>query len=581
MNMDVLNKIREEKLIKYNEMKRISSLFLCNLNHKAGLSLIKYNASELNVFLDFIDLEYSDFYTLLNFKKEEIIKHHPKKIYILLDENYYLDRYGNCDNIKSVQNHISKLKDELNASLDLIDEIIPSKVDIVVSTLYLNEERLNQYISLYDRGILKDLVFDFNLSLVQRKKESKNNIFFVNMSGFHGETVEKIYSEYNTVASLDYLNFFTEKAIGFLRLSEGKSLKCIITDLDNTLWSGIVAEGEYDLIESHHQGAFRQYQRWLKGMHQQGVILSIASKNDMHIIKDFFSKNKNNLDIDWNDFSFPEINWENKSGNILNICKKLNISPEHVLFIDDSSYEVAEVKNAIPSINTFQFSGNIDKNISSIVGKDFFIKSNITSEDLLRNNSFANNIKRDELRKSESSNDNFLKNINMELVVCDCRIENAPRISDLTMRTNQFNMTTKRMDISEVNNYLSEDKSKHILTFNFKDRLGSYGIIGAAFFKIDSDKCFIENIVLSCRAFERGVEFAIIKSVASYASVSGCTQLIGNYIETFKNKRFHDFYKECGFSPIKNNLYKINIDKLSVSDNCKYINILGDENGTK
>jgi len=573
MNLDLLKKIREEKTKNYNGMKKINSLFLCNLSHKAGLSLMKHGASALGVFLDFIDIEYSDFFTLLNFKKEDLKSYNLQNIYILLDENYYLDEFGHCEDIALARQNLSKLKDEINASLTILEELTCNKIDIVISTLYLNSECINEYISLDERNALSDLVFDFNMFLAKKRDESKHSIHLVSMAGFRGKSIENIYSEHNTVASLDYLNFFSGKSISYLRLSEGKSLKCIITDLDNTVWGGVAAEGEYENNDLYNQGAYRKYQKWLKCMHRQGVILSISSKNDFHVIKDFFSEKTHALEIQWSDFSFPEINWDNKSDNILKICKNLNLSPEHVLFVDDSDFELEEVTNAIPNINTFHFSKNIDENIFKLVNSDFFIKGAITLEDRLRNESFANNIKRDEFYKSNNSKDDFLKNISMELSVSNCTPENHPRTSDLTMRTNQFNLTTMRMDTTDVQNYVSEN-SGQILLFRFSDRFGSYGIIGASFLKIEADACLIENIVLSCRAFERGVEFAIIKSIGSFASAEGCSKLIGSFIETIKNKKFKNFYTECGFGKISNNIFSIDIDDLDVSEKCKNITIL-------
>lgn len=574
MNKSIFNKIIEEKKINYAGMTKVTGLLLCNLSHKAIFPLMKYNAAKFNTEFSFIEYEYSDFFTFYNLFKDEIIEKKPNNIFILYDENYYLDKYKTCRPLEQVITEIEKREKEIAFIVNNLEENSETNLDIIISTLYLNDNKLKQYISIEEREAIKNKVNDFNINLYNLKRTifSKINLCIVDMNGFYGESLEDIYSEGNSVATLSFLNYFAKNAIDYIRLKQGKSLKCIITDLDNTLWDGVMAE-QSTLIKTKNDIYFKRYQKWLKRMQQQGVILSIVSKNDSDFIKCFFTKYQDELAISWDDFTFPEINWENKSSNILHICQRLNISTEHILYIDDNLYEIQEVKNSIEKINIFHFGNDIKENVDTLLVSDYFLKEKITQEDILRNDTFIADIKREKLSNELKNHDDFLKDIKMVLHVRELNTKDIERISDLTLRTNQFNMTTTRMKKSDVINYA---KDNHILVYDFEDRLGNYGIIGASFIKKENDAFIIDNMVLSCRVFGRGVEYAMIKSILELSNKVDIKYLTGKFIETSKNKNFSSFYTDCGLKWQKDNIYKSSINNIDINKKCRLIKIIGE-----
>ena len=150
------------------------------------------------------------------------------------------------------------------------------------------------------------------------------------------------------------------------------------------------------------------------------------------------------------------------------------------------------------------------------------------------------------------------------------------RLADLTLRTNQFNLTTFRMGSKEIAAFVA-DKDQHILYFSFEDRLGSYGVIAAAFIKIVNDTCIIKNIIISCRVFQRSVEYAILKCIVNFSLSHACTCIIGEYKENKKNHRFRSFYYDCGFRLTADYIFKAEIRKININNKCKFIEIVSED----
>ncbi|WP_289994039.1 HAD-IIIC family phosphatase [Photorhabdus laumondii] len=574
MPNNILKKMISGKSIERGSKQIINSLALCNLSHKALQPIINYAAINLNIHLRFLEADYSNYlsYVLLN---QSIIKDfNPDIVLIIHDESFYLDEYGTCKPIDDVKQNIDNIRLGVKRVIDIFYDLGIGKTKFFVSSLPHRAHNLNQYISLDDRKTFQELVYKFTEYIENNSCVSQT----INLNEFNDNTTENIYKTHNTVASLEFLNYVATKTIKLLRLVSGKSLKCIITDLDNTLWDGIIAEDGLDnILTSKKASDFNIYQRWLLRMYEQGITLAIASKNNEVIVREAFEKANDKLKIDWDKFSFTSINWNKKSDNIKGICKYLNINPEHVIFIDDTKYECEEVKLNVPGITVFEFSNNIMENIKKILSYDFFVKEKLTDSDKTRNITFAQNKLREEFRIASKDDGNFLKNLNMTLTFTIYPESYIERISELTLRTNQFNMTTIRMNIKEVKDFLAV-RSNKIVVFSCRDNLGDYGIIGCAFLSFFEKTCLIENIVMSCRIFERQIEFGMMDIIVRIAKKNNCELFTAKYTETSKNKKFKDFYKKCGFLNKTDHLYQVDLSKIKISDQHAYVNIEGDPN---
>ncbi|WP_350304971.1 HAD-IIIC family phosphatase [Photorhabdus viridis] len=567
----ILNKMILGKSIEQNFKQIVNSLVLCNLSHKALLPLMNYEALTLNIYLKFMKTDYSNYLSYVLLNQSVIEDYKPEIVFIIFDETYYLDEYSICKPIDDVKQNIENIKTNLKKIVDIFIDLGMDKIKFFVSSLPYCSQNLSQYISLNERKRFQVMIYEFTEFI-----EKDNSVsLIIDLSEFKGNTTENIYTTHNTVASLDFLNYVAEATIKLLRLSYGKSIKCIITDLDNTLWDGVIVEdGLENSLASKKANEFNMYQKWLLRMYEQGVILAIASKNDEQIIKEIFDKNNGKIKIDWDKFSFTSINWNRKSDNIKDICKNLNINPEHVLFIDDSKYECEEVKQNIPEITVFEFSKNITENIRSLLGSDFFIKEKLTDSDKIRNMTFAQNRLRENLHIVSKNNNDYLKSLNMTLCFTTSPASFIERISELTLRTNQFNMTTIRMNIKEVHDFLA-DNANTIIIFSCRDNFGDYGVIGCAFLSFFEKTCLIENIVTSCRVLERQVEFGVMNVIIHIARENKCELLTAKYTETNKNKKFKNFYKQCGFLNQTDSFYQAKLTELKIADKHYCVNIEG------
>ncbi|MCW7549947.1 HAD-IIIC family phosphatase [Photorhabdus sp. APURE] len=571
MPNSILNKMISGKSIEQGSKQIINSLALCNLSHKALQPILNYEATNLNIHLRFMEADYSNYLSYVSLNQSIIKDFNPDIALIIHDESFYLDEYGTCKPIDDVKQNIDNIKLDVKRVIDIFYDLGIDKAKFFVSSLPYRAHNLNQYLSLDDRKTFQRLVYKFTEHI-----ENSSSVFqIINLNEFNSNTTENIYKTHNTVASLEFLNYVATETIKLLKLISGKSLKCIITDLDNTLWDGIIAEDGLDnILTSQKASDFNIYQRWLLRMYEQGIILAIASKNDEIIVREVFEKANGKLKIDWDKFSFTSINWNRKSDNIKGICKYLNINPEHVLFIDDTKYECEEVKLNVPGITVFEFSDNIMENIKRILSFDYFIKSKLTDSDRIRNITFSQNKLREKIRIASKDNSDFLKSLNTTLTFTTYPESYIERISELTLRTNQFNMTTIRMNIKEVRDFLAVSSNK-IVVFSCRDNLGDYGVIGCAFLSFFEKTCLIENIVMSCRIFERQVEFGIMNIIVHIAKKKNCELFTAKYTETNKNKKFKDFYKKCGFLNKTDYLYQVNLSEIKIYDKHTYVNIEG------
>lgn len=544
-------------------------VILCDLECKAIVPLLNYEFKALNYFSDFFDLHYSDYQSFLTIRAEEIKRFQPDAFIILQDNMYYLDAYQVVFPIEEVEAHVKKLESKLAQVLHVINGI-SRKPMVITTTLPYNDLFIRQYVSLQHRERFKWLVNDFTRFI----HDSCEKVQILDVSLYQGPVIEQIYKDHNSIASLEYLNYVSVELIKILRVFLAKTIKCVITDLDNTLWDGVMADAVPDeVFTSKKARFFFTYQKYLSFLYQQGIILCIVSKNDEQFIKGIFEQYKDVLQIKWDQFVVKQINWEPKSSNIKHICDSLNISEEHVLFIDDSHYECEEVKFNLPKLSVFPFFEDMQENINQLIEADFFRKQQITETDYLRNQTYNENFKREAFKKTIGNEDDFLKSINITLSFTAEASAHIDRISDLSLRTNQFNMTNVRMGIPEVKSFLNNPGNR-VLVFSCSDSFGDYGVIGCVFLSMHEGVCTIDNFVMSCRVFGRQVEYAIVDVVLQTARKQGIVKVVGMYKETVKNKKFESFYRHCGFVQMGSDpVYEFRLNEMQYEDKHPYVTI--------
>ena len=348
--------------------------------------------------------------------------------------------------------------------------------------------------------------------------------------------------------SLDYIPYLAEELMGYIKAVLGLNKKCIVLDLDNTLWGGIVGEDGFEGIklgDSPVGRAYAEFQHNLLALNQRGILLAINSKNNfddaMQIIKDH-----PNMVLKEDNFVCIRINWNDKVVNMKEISDELNIGLDSMVFFDDDPVNREYVKSNLPEIQTIDISdpSNSSKILKSI--NDFQMLK-ITDEDMTRNKMYLEQRKRTELKTQVGDLQDFLKQLNISVKIKNADSFTIPRISQLTIKTNQFNLTTRRYQEEDIRKF-SQDKDKIVECAQVEDKFGDNGITGVYIINKDNKQEWtIDTFLLSCRIIGRGVEDGMLHQIIEKARKEGVSKIRGEYIKTKKNKPAENFFPTFGF----------------------------------
>jgi FkbH-like protein len=353
--------------------------------------------------------------------------------------------------------------------------------------------------------------------------------------------------------------------------------KLVICDLDDTLWAGRVGDEGWDGINLDAAGSGRHHLRlqlFLKGLAKQGVLLAIASKNEMNPVLDIF-KNRPEMILEIDDFVSSQIHWKPKSDSVQHILASLNLSTAGVIFLDDNPAEREEVRNRFPDIFIPELSVNPALWVNQLIESGIFDRRVITEESTKRLLMYKENAQREAQITSSTNIQGFLSSLNMELTVYDA-MSHIDRVLELIQKTNQFNVTTHRYGIDEITRLKSVGLT---LCHRLTDRFGDNGIISVLIVKSTKPKEFIIDVFLmSCRVMSRTVENAIIMDLIRRLAEKGADRIVGEFIPTTKNAPVSELYERLGFklitSDIDKKVYEYRIDKLNDSKTTSNIQII-------
>ena len=409
-----------------------------------------------------------------------------------------------------------------------------------------------------------DLVQDFN-RILRKEIQTKPTTFvwdynsFLMRKGY--ETIydpKLMYISSNPFKQSSYI-LIADDLMRYISSVMGKGKKCIVLDLDNTLWGGVIGEDGLEGIALGHEypgNCFVDFQKELLKLYKRGIILAINSKNNE---KDAFEVVDNHPDmiLRRKHFAAYQINWSDKANNLKNLAREINIGIDSMIFIDDNPVECEWVQQQCPQCTVIQ----VPKRpylISSIVQKLPGIENiRLTGEDKKKGEIYQAQVKRKSLKDSASDLGDFLHGLEMEVEIKGSEKFTVPRISQLTQKTNQFNMTTRRYTEKDIVGF--ENRSdNYVFSVSSKDRFGDNGIIGIIILKFEMECCIIDSFLLSCRVISRTIEQSMIAFIAEFAEKKGATKLIGEFIPTVKNKPAADVYLKMNF--IKNHENKFIAD---------------------
>lgn len=392
----------------------------------------------------------------------------------------------------------------------------------------------------------KIFVADFDLlqsvyGLSQRKKEST----YIN-TGF--------------VTDINFIPYLGKQVNDILLSITGKFKKCLVLDLDNTLWGGIIGDDGIENIQIGSLGigkAFYQFQLWIKQLKQRGIILAICSKNDENTAKLPFETHPEMI-LKLEDISVFIANWDNKADNIRYIQSVLNIGFDTMVFIDDNPFERNLVKRELPSVFVTDMPQDPSEYLKYLQSLNLFETASFSLEDQNRTNKYQEETKRIISKKSFTNEDDYLESLLMTIKIESFNTFNIPRVAQLSQRSNQFNLRTIRYDESDLYQII-ENQNYVTLAVNLNDIYGDYGLISIVVLQKTENIFFIESWLMSCRVLNRGVEKFLLNKIVALAKQNNINELVGEYIETDKNKIVKGHYENLGFKSIDSLKWKLNI----------------------
>jgi FkbH-like protein len=340
--------------------------------------------------------------------------------------------------------------------------------------------------------------------------------------------------------------FHFAKLLGATR---GTAKKCLVLDLDNTLWGGVVGDdgvAGISLGEGAEGESFSAFQLYLKALHSRGVLLAVCSKNEESIAQEPFRTHPG-MHLRLEDIACFRANWENKADNLRYIARALNLGLDSLVFVDDNPSERAIVRAELPQVSVLELPSDPSNYAAALAAACFFETNSFSSEDLARGRFYQENAARETALSSSTDLESFLRGLDMEATGGVADPFHLPRMEQLLAKTNQFHLTTTRPSAAELSR-LAEQPRVWMRWFSLKDKFGDHGLISVVILVPEGDAMAVDSWAMSCRVFSRGMEEFVFLEMCRAARDLGAARLIGRYKPTAKNQPVADLYQKLGFA---------------------------------
>jgi FkbH-like protein len=397
---------------------------------------------------------------------------------------------------------------------------------------------------------LRKLNYEMMIYSAENQNLYINDLSILNSRiGYNSSFDAKLYVTSAITQSPDFSATVAENTIDIICSLIGRIRKCLILDLDNTTWGGIIGDDGIDKIEIGNLGigrAFTELQLWVRELQRRGIILTICSKNTESLAKEPFEKHPDMV-LKLDDISVFMANWETKVDNIRHIQAILNIGFDSMVFLDDNPFEREMVKQELPDVTVPELPADPSSYLDCLSNLNLFETSSFTPEDGARTRQYQDEAKRMSVKKQYNSEANYLRSLSMKSKVKPFNNFLVPRVAQLTQRSNQFNLRTKRYNEQDISSMVRNDGIFTTLSFELEDKFGDYGLISAIILEKTDKSLFIDTWVMSCRVLKRGMESFILNQIVEVARKNGISQLYGEYIPTSKNIIVENLFETLGF----------------------------------
>jgi FkbH-like protein len=498
--------------------------------------------------------DYNQFSQEILDKSSSLYKYHPDIIILMIRIEEVMPQfvYNFADkkeiewekDIEQVSKHLINLINTINnrtSSQVIMQNMSLSKIPywgIYDSQRFHNQvrlvQKLNQKLARSFEANPNSFIWDFN-NFVARK--GADNIY----------DPKAWYVSSNPFRQAAYIDISND-LIRYMMSALGEGKKCIVLDLDNTLWGGIIGEDGMEGIALGHNypgNCYVDFQRELLKLYHRGIILALNSKNNETDAFEVIDRHPDMV-LRRKHFAAYQINWNDKASNLKLLAKELNIGVDSMIMIDDNPAECNLIRQLCPQCLCIQLPERRYLIPSVLSGIPEIENIRLTEEDRNKGKIYQEQAERKNFEKMASNLDEYLKALNISIEIKRAEKFSIPRISQLTQKTNQFNMTTRRYTESEIME-LIESPSCYVHSISSVDRFGDNGIVGVIINKVNGDTLVIDTFLLSCRVIGRTIEQSIVAFIAELAKQKGATKLIGEFRPTAKNAPAADFYEKMNF----------------------------------
>lgn len=386
------------------------------------------------------------------------------------------------------------------------------------------------------------------------------NLFICDIAGLQNKLgrdmmfAPNVYVSTEMVLSIDALPYVASRVMDIICAIKGQFKKCLILDLDNTVWGGVIGDDGLEGIQLGHGlgigKAFTEFQMWVKKLKQRGVIICVASKNNEETAKEPFEKHPDMV-LKLEDIAVFQANWETKVDNIRTIQRILNIGFDSMVFLDDNPFERNIVRENIPGITVPELPQDPGEYLEYLYSLNLFETASYSQADKDRTKQYQVEAQRVSLQKTFSNEADFLKSLDMTSVVSGFNKFNTPRVAQLSQRSNQFNLRTVRYTEADIE-ALGQNPDVIDLSFTLEDKFGDNGLIAVIIMKKqDEETLFIDTWFMSCRVLKRGMEVFTLNTMVEAAREKGYKRIVGEYLPTPKNKMVENHYPSLGFQKLE------------------------------
>lgn len=359
---------------------------------------------------------------------------------------------------------------------------------------------------------------------------------------------DRLWDMAKAFCALDTMPALAKNIVDIAMSTRGRVVKCVVLDLDNTLWGGVIGDDGVDGIQLNAHGdgeAFYRLQLYLKELLKRGILLAVCSKNQMSNALLPFEKHPDMV-LRRDDITVFQANWDNKADNIRKVRDVLNIGLDSMVFLDDNPFERNLVRGVLPEVIVPELPEDPADYVRAISELNLFETTAFSKEDTARAELYRAEAERREAQASFASADDFLRSLEMSMALARFDPFHLPRIAQLIQRSNQFNLTTHRYSEADCEALMKDEKAIPWYA-KLSDRLGDHGLIGVVVLAPDEEQLTIRDWLMSCRVLARGVEQTLMNQVFEKADELKLSKVCGEYIRSAKNQMVEDFFARFGF----------------------------------